>query len=140
MFLQPRHELDEVARPVAIVELVDEDALPAVAAGAGRAGEGEEVGASGDTAGGPALDRRGADLLVAQHAEDLAESGDLLLVEGLEGLGRDIAAGDSGASGRDDDVDRGIGDPLLELANDALAVVADDTLCRDLVPRSGDHL
>src|SRR5579863_3549048 len=113
MLLQPRHELDEVARPVAVVELMDEDSLPAVAAGAGRAGEGEEVGAAGDPAGGSAMDRRGADLLVAQHAEELAEAGDLLLVDRLEGFGRDVAPGDAGAPRRDDDVDRGIGDPLL---------------------------
>src|SRR5262249_1774623 len=126
MLLQARHQLDEVARAVAVVELVDEDALPAIAAGAGRARQREEIGAAGDAAGRPALDRRGADLLVAQHPEDLAEARDLLLVDLVERLGRDVAAGDAGAAGRDDDVDRRIGDPLAELADDGLAVVADD--------------
>ena len=48
MFLQPRHQLDQVARAEAAVELPLENIVPAVAAGAGRAGQGEEVGAAGD--------------------------------------------------------------------------------------------
>ena len=41
MFLQPRHQLDEIAWAKAVVELVDEDALPGVSAGARRSGEGK---------------------------------------------------------------------------------------------------
>jgi hypothetical protein len=48
VFLQPRHQLDEVARAEAVVELVDEDALPGVAAGARRARQREEIGAAAD--------------------------------------------------------------------------------------------
>ncbi len=106
--MQPRHQLDEVARAEAVVELVDEDPVPGVAAGAGRAGQREEIGAAGDPGGGAALDRRGADLLVAQPAEQLAEAGDLLLVDAVERLRGDVAAGDAGAAGRDHDVDLGI--------------------------------
>jgi len=42
MLLQAGHELDQVAGPEAVVELVDKDVLPGVAAGARRAGQGEE--------------------------------------------------------------------------------------------------
>src|SRR3984893_9238500 len=80
VFLQARHQLDEIARAEAIVELVDEDAFPGVATGARRAGQREEIGAAGDTRRGPALDRRGPDLVIAEPAEELAKAGDLLLV------------------------------------------------------------
>src|ERR1700722_10205885 len=82
--LQPRHQLDEVARAEAVVELMDEDAVPGVAAGAGRAGQREQVGAAGDPGGRAALDRRGADLLVALPAKQLSEPGDLLFVDAVE--------------------------------------------------------
>ena len=48
MLLQPGHQLDKVAGAEAVVELVHEDALPGVAAGAGRARQGEEISAAGD--------------------------------------------------------------------------------------------
>lgn len=44
MFLQPRHDLDEVARAVAIIELPFENAMPGVLACAGRSGQAEDVG------------------------------------------------------------------------------------------------
>ena len=56
VLVEARHDLDEVARPIAIVELVDEDVVPAVAARAGRAGQGEDIGAAGDAGGGAGLD------------------------------------------------------------------------------------
>ena len=42
MLLQPRHDLDEIARPVARIELLLQNAVPAVLHRAGRAGQGEE--------------------------------------------------------------------------------------------------
>src|ERR1700720_4337164 len=48
VFLQARHQLDEIARAEAVVELVDEDALPGVATGARRARQREEIGAAAD--------------------------------------------------------------------------------------------
>src|SRR5947207_14767979 len=95
MLLEARHELDQVARPEAVIELVDEDALPGIAAGARRPGHGEEIGAAGNAAGRPALDRRGADLLIAQHAEDLAEAGALLIVDRVASLRRYLAPADA---------------------------------------------
>src|SRR6516165_5349322 len=130
MLLQPRHQLDEVARAEAVVELVHEDPLPGVAARAGRARQGEEVGAAGDAGRRPALDRRGADLVVAEPAEELAEPRDFLLVDAVEGLRCHIAPG---AAGRYYDVDRPIGDPRPKLRDDLLLLVTDDASCGDMV-------
>src|SRR6516162_11611327 len=133
MLLQPRHQLDEVARAEAVVELVDEDALPGIAAGARRPRQGEQIGAAGDPGGRPALDRRGADLVVAEPAEKLAEAGDLLLVDAVKGLGCDVAPGHPRAAGRDHDVYRRIGDPCLELRDDRVLLIADDAARGDEV-------
>src|SRR4051794_24622657 len=97
MLLQARHQLDEIARAEAVVELVHEDAFPGVAAGAGRTGQCEQIGAAGDPGGGAALDRRGADLLVALPAEQLAETCNLLFVDAVECFRGYVAAGDPGA-------------------------------------------
>ncbi len=123
-----------------VVELVLDDVVPAVAAGAGRAGEGEEIGAAGDAGGGAALDRRGADLLIGEEAEELAEAGDLFLIDGVEGFRRDVAAGDAGAAGRDHGIDRRIGDPGLELGDDRRLVVADDLARGELVAVARQHV
>ena len=42
MLVEPRHDLDEIAGPVAVIELVHEDLVPGVAAGAGRARQAED--------------------------------------------------------------------------------------------------
>src|SRR5262249_13072563 len=86
MLHESRHQLDQVAGPVTAVELPFENIVPAVAAGAGRAGQGEEVRAAGNAAGGPALDGRGLHLLVREHAEKFAEALDLLLRASPKGL------------------------------------------------------
>src|SRR5436309_8035161 len=85
MLEQARHELDEVAGAEAAVELPAQNVVPGVLAGAGRARHGEEIGPLGDAAGGAALHRRGADLGVGELAEQLAEAGDLLVIERVEG-------------------------------------------------------
>ena len=48
MLVQARHDLDEIAGPVAVVELVHQDIVPAVAAGAGGAWQAENVSCAGD--------------------------------------------------------------------------------------------
>src|SRR5260370_29878222 len=48
MLLEPRHELDQVAGAKTVVELVHENAVPGIAAGARRARQGEEIGAAGE--------------------------------------------------------------------------------------------
>src|SRR5580692_11894357 len=78
-FVQARHQFGEVAGAEADVELLAQDVVPAVLAGAGRAGQREDVGAVGDARRGAALHGRGADLLEADPAKDLAEAFDALL-------------------------------------------------------------
>src|SRR5690242_9117297 len=86
MLEEARHQLDQIARQVPVIELPFQDLLPAVATGARRAGQGEEIGAAGDTARGARLDRRGLDLLIRNPAEQFAEPVDLLLEQALEGF------------------------------------------------------
>src|SRR5665213_1476040 len=140
MFLEAGHQLDQIAGPLPVVELVLDDVFPAVAAGAGRSGQREQIRPAGDAGGGAALDRRGTDLLIAEVAEQLAEAVDLLLVDGLEGLGRDVATRDAGPPGRNDDIDLRIGDPAPERGDDVTLIVPDDALGRDAVPRRLDQL
>ena len=105
MLVQPRHDLDEIAGLVADIELVFQDRVPTILDRAGRAGQGEQIGAAGHAGRGAALDRRSADLLKADPAKQLAEAGDILAVEPVQLLGRDVAAGDAGAAGAADAVD-----------------------------------
>src|SRR5664279_2941839 len=42
VFVEARHDLDEVARLLPVVELAEEDAVPGVLAGSGRAGQHED--------------------------------------------------------------------------------------------------
>src|SRR6202040_820916 len=70
MLVEARHDLDEVARAVAVVELVLEDRVPGIAAGARRARQTENIGRTGNAGGGARLHRRGADLLVTHHVKD----------------------------------------------------------------------
>ena len=101
---------------MAVVELPDQDVVPGVLDRARAARQREQVGAAGDPAEGARLHGRGADLLLAQHAEQLAEAFDALLQHALERLRRDVAAGDAGAAGGDHHVDLRIGDPALQAA------------------------
>src|SRR4029079_13483246 len=103
-----------------VVELMDEKVLPGVAARAGGARQREQVSAAGDPGGGAALDRRRPDLFVAEPAEQLAKPGDLLFVDAVKRLGGDVTAGDPGTTGRDYDVDLGVGDPSTQLPGDCV--------------------
>src|SRR5689334_21046215 len=44
VLVEPRHDLDEIARPRAVVELCRQNAVPGIAAGPGRARQAEDVG------------------------------------------------------------------------------------------------
>src|SRR6478736_4834989 len=121
-FVQARHQLGEVAGTEADVELLAQDVVPAVLAGAGRAGQREDIGRVGDARGGAALHRRGADLLEADPAEGFAEAVDLLLEQAFHRLGRHVAAGDAGAAGADHDLDVRIVDPRPHLGADLVDV------------------
>src|SRR3546814_14107902 len=74
VFLQARHELDEVARPMAGVELELQDVLPAVLAGRGRPGQREEVGAVVEAARGSASLGGGYVLLLVRHQDEHADA------------------------------------------------------------------
>ncbi len=126
MLAQTRQELGEVARLVPDVELVLEDVVPAVAACAGRARQHKDIGAGQYARIGAGLNRRRADLLEADPAEQFAEPVDPFLRDIAERLGRDIAAGDAGSAGRDNHLDLGVGGPAAELVGDRRAVVAND--------------
>ena len=76
-FLQPRDQFHEVAGLVTDIKLVHQDIVPRILAGAGGTGQGKHIGAFRNACGGAGLDRR-ADLLVGQHAEEFAETGDFL--------------------------------------------------------------
>jgi len=140
LFGQPRHQFNKVTRHETIVELVDEDIVPGVLAGPRRARQSEQIGAAGDARGGARLDRRGLDLLEAEHAEQLAEAGDFLLVDRVKRLGRDVAPGQPGAAGGDDDIDVRIGDPGPQPGDDGGLVVDDDGAVDELVAGVRDAL
>src|SRR6476620_9737820 len=140
MFVEPRHDLDEVARPRAVIELMREDAVPAVLAGAGRARQAEDIGRTGDAGGGAALDRRGADLGVAQHMKCDGKPVHAFLEQRLYRLRRDVAAGEAGAAGGDDDINTGVGDPLTNDGADGFDVVGDDLARREAMPRRGEPI
>ena len=125
VFLEPRHQLDEIARPVPRSRAGGRGCRPRRPAGAGRAGQGEDVGAVGDDGQRPALHRRGADLGIAQPAEQLAEAGDFLFGDGADRFRRNVPSGDAGSAGGDDHVDAGVGDPGAQRRDDRVGVIAD---------------
>src|SRR2546430_12021697 len=113
MFIQPRHDLDEVARPCAVVELRGQNAVPAVTAGAGRTRQAENKSGAGDTGGGAALHRGSADLGMAQHVEGDGKTIHPLFEQRVDRFWRHVAAGEKGAAGGDDDIDARIPHPPL---------------------------
>ncbi len=140
MLVEPRHQLDEIARLVAIIELIDEDVVPGVLARARRPRQAEDIGRPRDARRRPRLDRRGADLLEAHEQEEGRERVHLLLEQRLDRFGRDVAAGEAGAARRDHDVDLGIGDPRLDPAADRADVVGRDRAVGDRVTGRRDAL
>jgi hypothetical protein len=59
MLLQPRHDLDEIAGAVAVVELPLEDVVPCILTGARRPRQAEDVGAAREASAGARLDGGG---------------------------------------------------------------------------------
>src|SRR5438477_4883136 len=123
MFIQPRHDLDEVTRPRPVIELRRENAVPCVAAGARRSRQAEDEGGARDPRGGAALYRRGADLGVAQHVKGDGEAIHPLFEHGLDRLRRYVAAGEAGAAGGDDRVDAWVGYPSFDDDADRVHVI-----------------
>ena len=75
MLGEARHQLDEVAGPDAVIELVHQDLVPGALAGGRRSGNREDVGAVGDDGQRPALDRRRPDLREAEPEQLAAKPG-----------------------------------------------------------------
>src|SRR5262244_4589267 len=73
------------------------------------AGQGEEHAPLDDPGLGPGEHGRRADLLVGEHAKELAEAGEALVQEGLHGLEGVVAASDAGAAREDEGLHRGRG-------------------------------
>ena len=71
---QARHDIDEIAGPVAAVELPLENAVPRVLAGSWRPRQTEDIGAVGSAAAGARLDCRRRDALEREHVEDRPRS------------------------------------------------------------------
>ena len=109
VFLQARHDLDEIARPVPHVELPFQNVVPPVLHRTGRAGQGEEIGATRNAGTGTRLNCRGADGFHADLMENDGEAVDLLLKHGPERFDGDVASCQPGAANRDHYINRGIG-------------------------------
>src|SRR6202035_769450 len=97
MLVEPRHDLDEIARAVTIIELVHQNLVPGILAGAGRARQAEDISRAGDAGGGTRLDGRGADFWKTHHQEQRREAVHLLVEQWLDRLRRNVAAGEAGA-------------------------------------------
>ena len=94
MLLESRHDLDEVARTIPIVELFDEDVVPSILAGSRAPRQSEQVCAACNATGGAGLDGRCADLGEAEPSKQLTKARDFLFVDRMKGLWRDITARD----------------------------------------------
>ena len=140
MLVETRHDLDEVARPMAIIELVHQNFVPGILAGAGRARQAEDIGPVGDPGGRPRLDRRRADLLETHHEKQRRERVHLFLEQRFDGFRRDVAPGEAGAAGGDDHVDDRIGDPGFDARVDRLDVVGHDAALGDQMTGGADTL
>ena len=125
-FGQPGHDLDEIAGPVADIELPFQDAVPAILHRAGRAGQGEQIGAACNPGTGARLHRGGADLGIGNLVEERGEAVDLFFEHAFEGFHRDVAPGQPGAAGRDHHIAARILDPGPELRRDPALVVGHD--------------
>src|SRR5258708_19776848 len=69
MLIQPRHDLHKIAGPRPVIELGGENAVPAVAAGARRSRQAEDIGGAGDAGGGGAPDPPGAAPALTPHVK-----------------------------------------------------------------------
>src|SRR3569623_114521 len=136
VLVQPRHDLDEIARPRAVIELVGKDAVPAVAARARRARQREDECRARHPRCRATLDRRGADLGVTQHMKGDGKAIHPLVEQRLDRLGRHVAPGEAGAARRHHHIDAVVGDPLLQLRPDLFDIVGNDLARGEMMSRS----
>ena len=128
-------ELDEVTGLGRSVELRRQDLLDGQADRAGGAGKREHERLANESGEGARLDGGGADVCVGEHAKELAEAGDGLGDQGLDGFRRYVAPSDARAAGDQDDrnvlAPRPAADPLSEERD----VVGQDGAIDELVAR-----
>src|SRR4029079_3727038 len=91
-FAQAGDQVDEVAGPIAAVELVGGDSGPAVLRRAIRAGQGEDVLAPRDDGAGARLQGGSADGLERDQPEQLAEPRNVAVLDRVGRLGGNVAA------------------------------------------------
>src|SRR5687767_15597635 len=125
MFLKAGHDFHEIAGHMAVVELILQDQIPSIPAGAGRAGEAKNVFSPGDAGGGARLNRRCADLAMGNEVEDDGEPFDFLFEERTHRLDSDVKTGETGAAGRYHHIDVGVLEPGPQLAADGRDAVLD---------------
>src|SRR5579871_903211 len=138
MFIEARQNFHEIAGPVAKIELVHENFVPGIAAGAGRAGKAKNKGRIGGARGSAALDRRRADLAERNLMEGDGKSVHALFEQRLDRFRRDVPPGEAGAAGGDHDVDFLIPDPRLYLGADRFYVVLHQRARGEFVARALD--
>lgn len=131
VFFKPRHDFDEVAGSVADIKLKLEDAIPCVAAGAGRTGQAKNVCAARNARTRPRLDGGCRDLLKRQHVKQDCEAFDFFFEKRLDRFRRYIAAGKAGAAGCYNAIDPWIADPAFDNRSDVILVVFDKVSIRN---------
>ena len=105
--------------------------VPGIAAGAWGARQAKNVSAVGKPGGGARLNRRSADLRQTHDQKQRRERLHLLFEQRLDRFRRDVAAGEPGSAGGNDDIDHRIGDPGLDARADRLDVVGHDAALGD---------
>src|SRR5690606_7636728 len=133
-------QLDEVAGPVPVVELILKDAVPGIAARSRRTRETEDECFLGQSRTGAGLNGRGSDLLERDHVKDGRETVDLLVEKRSYGIGRHVPASKAGSAGRDNNVDSRICDPAEHACPDLSDVIPDDGPLGNFVARLLDQL
>jgi len=133
------HQGNQIARSVAAVELMGQDAVPGVFAGTGGAGQGEQHGAFGKTGTGPRGQSGGANGFIAQHVHEDGKPFDFLVIERGDGFDGDIATGETGAARGDDDISALVVNMIFNRDLNGVLIVCDD-LARDaFVPGFTQH-
>src|SRR5882724_9573415 len=109
MLIEPRHDLNKIARPGAIIELSRENTIPTIPTRTGRSRQAEDECRAGYTCGGATLNRRCSDFGMAEQMKRNGKPIHTLFKQRLDRFWRDIAAGKPCPTCGDDRIDRRIG-------------------------------
>src|SRR6266850_6099343 len=118
----------------------DDQLLQRQPAGIGRARQREKDATLNDPALRPREHGRRADLLVGEHAEELAKTAQPLVEERLDRLEGRVAAGDARASREDESLYRRRGTARADHSGHLRGVVLDDGVSRDAMAGRGQEL